>query len=143
MNADRPGRSPVNLLGTFCILSAVAAVSGGTARAGCHAAVSMDPARVAHLEGLALAGALSLPLDQDGKRPIEPPPCAGGRCSPHEPRPIAPATVFSPGADRWVASLPNPPLPDAERRPYRPEARRLLPLYHSPAPERPPRQATS
>jgi hypothetical protein len=82
------------------LLFVVARPSG--ARAGCAYAHVDPPGRgAAHLERLALAGALSMPTD-DADPPAPVPPCAGLHCS-NDPAPASPASpVIGPVGEHWV-----------------------------------------
>lgn len=124
--------------GALLALLAVGLAAPG-ARAGCifpHQATGGGPA---HLDHLAMAGALS-GIDEDPAGPARPlSPCAGLRCS-GDPAPSAPSVpVASPRAEHWgclaapvVATDPTAiPLPVSE-----PSAR---PSHRGPAPFHPPR----
>jgi hypothetical protein len=142
MNADRPRRSPPRPLGILLVLLASLTLLAREGRAGCHVAATVDSARVAHLESLALAGAIS--LGEDGAQPVLPAgPCRGGMCSGRVPTPVAPEAPTLPDHERWLTSLPRPLPVGVERAPERPARLRVLPLHIPSVPDRPPRPVIS
>jgi hypothetical protein len=125
--------------GALLALLAFGVVWPSGAQAGCLYPHGASPGRgVAHLDGLALAGALSVPIDEASPAaPVSP--CAGMRCS-NDPAPPAPSVPpASPGAERWGClaglgfdpELSPSPLPSDE-----PAAR---PRHRGPSPFHPPR----
>jgi hypothetical protein len=133
---------PVRMRNTSAMLLALLAlgIAGPSrARAGCLYPHGTAPGRgVAHLDRLALAGALSVPIDEAApSQPVRP--CAGMRCS-NDPAPAPPsAPVVAPGAEQWGHLMGARTGPDSSGSPLPSNDRLVRPRHRGPSPFHPPR----
>jgi hypothetical protein len=128
-----------NTAGAILALLAFGVAWPSDAQAGCLYPHGTAPGRgVAYLDRLALAGALSVPIDEaDPPAPV--PPCTGMRCS-NDPAPAPPtAPAVAPVAERWGCSANLAPGPDITASPLTCDDPAVRPRHRGASPFHPPR----
>jgi hypothetical protein len=109
------------------------------AQAGCADHHGIASGRgAAHLDGLALAGALSPPIsEEDSSAPV--PRCSGLHCS-NDPTPFPPAGLTAnPGVEQWGLLAKLASYPDNSSSPLPCDACAVLPEHRGVSPFHPPR----
>jgi hypothetical protein len=109
------------------------------ARAGCLYPHGAAPGRgAAYLDRLALAGALSVPIDEAGP-PAPVPRCTGMRCS-NDPAPAPPAApAIAPAAEQWGSLADLASGPDITSSPWPCDDPVVRPRHRGASPFHPPR----
>lgn len=128
-----------NTAGAILTLLAFGVAWPSGVQAGCRYARGTSPhLGAAHLDRLALAGALSVPIDEaDPPAPV--PPCAGMRCS-NEPAPASPAPpTVPPAAEQWGNLADPASCPDITSSPWPCDDPAARPRHRGASPFHPPR----